>query len=395
MRIAHVITRLIVGGAQENTVSSVLGLRQKPDVSVTLLSGPTQGSEGSLESKLQAIPGLLAIVPDLIRAVHPWRDLQAWRQLHLWFRTHRPDLVHTHSGKAGILGRLAARRAGVPVIVHSIHGPSFGPFQGRLANQIFTAAERRAARVTDHFIVVADAMRDQYLQAGIGTPELYTRIFSGFDLEPFLHSRRDPELAAQLGLRPTDFVVGTIARLFQLKGHDDFFAAGAELCRRIPHLKLLFVGDGPWRDKFTTLAAQGPLCGRVVFTGLVPPTEVCRYVGLMDALAHLSRREGLPRAIPQALAAGKPVVAYDCDGAREACLEGETGFLLAPGDLNALVNRLGMLADEPQRRAQFGQTGQAWVRDRFTLRRLVDDQYELYQKLLAASQARQSPAASR
>lgn len=389
MRVSHVITRLIVGGAQENTIASVLGLRQKPDLQVDLLAGPTEGSEGTLEPLVEQVPGLLTRIPHLIRAVHVRHDWQALKELTRWFREHRPDIVHTHSGKAGILGRLAAQRAGVPLIIHSIHGPSFGAFQGFFANQVFTAAERYAARFTDHFVVVAEAMQDQYLKAHIGRPEQYTRIFSGFELDPFLQARRDPELASRFALAPTDFVVGKIARLFALKGHEELFAAADNLCRRIPNLKLLLVGDGPLRGRLEELAQSGPLRGRVVFTGLVPPSEVARYVGLMDVLVHLSRREGLPRALPQALAAGKPVVAYDCDGASEVCLPGETGFLVAPGDLESLVTRLGMLADAPELREELGEAGRQFVASRFTVQRLVDEQYELYQRLWAAHHSSQ------
>src|ERR1039457_6531674 len=146
MRVTHIITRLVVGGAQENTVASVLGLRQKPGVEVHLISGPTTGPEGSLESELARTPEILTRVPELVRPVHPLKDWLALRRLEKILRQQKPDLVHTHSGKAGILGRLAARRAGVPVIVHHIHGPSFGNFQGALANFTFTAAEKQIGR---------------------------------------------------------------------------------------------------------------------------------------------------------------------------------------------------------------------------------------------------------
>ena len=145
-----------------------------------MISGPTTGPEGSLEPELSKIPGLLTIVPELVRPVHPLKDFLALRQLEKILREQKPDIVHTHSGKAGILGRLAARRAGVPVIIHTIHGPSFGNFQNAAANFIFRAAEKYAARATTHFVVVADAMKSQYLAAGIGQPEQYTKIFSGF-----------------------------------------------------------------------------------------------------------------------------------------------------------------------------------------------------------------------
>jgi glycosyltransferase involved in cell wall biosynthesis len=383
MRVTHVITRLVVGGAQENTVATVLGLRRKTGVEVNLLSGPTTGPEGSLEAELKTVPGLLATVPELVRPVHPWRDWRALRRLEKIFREQKPGIVHTHSGKAGILGRLAARRAGVPTVIHTIHGPSFGKFQGAPANFVFRAAEQYAARATTHFIVVADAMKDQYLAAGIGRPEQYTKIFSGFTLEPFLAAQNDPALRARLGLQPGDFVVGKIARLFQLKGHDDLFAAAPELVRQCPQIKFLLVGDGEWRGRFEQLARSLGVEKQFVFAGLVPPAEVPRYVGIMDALVHLSVREGLPRALPQALAAGKPVVAYDCDGAREVCLDGETGFLLKPGDWAGLQERLRQLAGNVALREQLGGAGRRLVCENFSVEQMVDAIYALYLKLAA------------
>lgn len=383
MKITHVITRLIVGGAQENTIASVLGLREKDGIEVDLISGPTMGAEGSLESRFSSAPEILSIVPELVRPVHPLKDWLALRRLEKIFRKQKPGIVHTHSGKAGILGRLAAKRAGVPIIIHTIHGPSFGAFQNGLSNFIFTAAERRAARATDHFIVVADAMKTQYLAAGIGRPEQYTKIFSGFELEPFLAAKNDPALRAKLGLQPGDFIVGTIARLVKLKGHDDLFAAAPELIRRCPQMKFLLIGDGEFRARFENLARSLRLERHFVFTGLVPPGDVPPLVGIMDALVHLSLREGLPRALPQALAASKPVVAYDCDGAREICLENETGFLLHPGDLEGLKKRLLQLANGDFLREKFGRRGQDFVRQNFSVEGMVDGIYNLYLKLAA------------
>lgn len=383
MRVSHVITRLIVGGAQENTLSSVLGLGRIPDWEVELISGPTRGPEGSLESMARAVPGLLQLESCLVRPVHPVMDALAYLRLRSHFRRTRPQIVHTHSGKAGIVGRFAARHAGVPQVIHTIHGPSFGPFQGGAANAVFRGAERAAGRQTDHFVVVAEAMARQYLDAGIGAPAQYTRIFSGFDLAPFLGARRDPELAQRLGIRPGEFVVGKVARLFQLKGHDDLFAAAVEMACRIPNVRFLLLGDGPWRARFETLAATTPgLVGRFIFAGLVPPSEVSRYLGLMDALVHLSRREGLARVLPQALAAGKPVIAFDCDGAAEVCRDQETGFLLQPGDLPGLVDRVARLAGDPELARSLGATGRSWVRERFSEEALVQSLDALYRRLL-------------
>lgn len=385
MRITHVITRLIIGGAQENTLSSVLGLRQKPGLEVKLVSGPASGPEGSLES----LDPQLTTIPDLVRPVHPQKDFAALRQLEKLFDETQPDIVHTHSGKAGILGRLAAARAGVPIIVHTIHGPSFGDFQGALANFIFRAAERKAGRVTTHFVSVADAMTEQYLAAGIGRRDQYTKVFSGFNLLPFLSAQNDTTLRARLGIAPDDIVIGKIARLFKLKGHDDLFAVAPEIIRRNPRIKFLLVGDGEWRGKFEKKARELGIEKHVVFTGLIPPDEVPRYIGVMDGLVHLSLREGLPRALPQALAAGKPIVAYDCDGAREVCIDSETGFLLRAGDLNGLSDRLLQLAGDAALRERLGKPGQEFVREKFTVERMVDDLQSLYLKLATGSGNRQ------
>jgi glycosyltransferase involved in cell wall biosynthesis len=381
LRVIHVITRLIIGGAQENTVSSVLGLRLKPGISVRLLSGMSSGSEGSLEGLFTEIPGTLSIVPELVRPLHPWKDARALKRLTEIFRESRPHLVHTHSGKAGILGRLAAHRAGVPLIIHTVHGPSFGPFQGRLSNCLFSAAERRAARCTNHFISVADAMTDQYLAAGIGRPEQFTRILSGFELDPFLAAKNDPVVRAKFGISTKDFVLAKLARLAPLKGHEELFAVARRLVERCPSFKFLLIGDGPLRGDFERRITSLGLQGRFVFAGLVRPDEVPALLGISDALVHLSAREGLPRALPQAMAAGKPVVAYAADGAPEVCIDGKTGFLVQPGDRVKLAERLIDLAENRSRGEALGAAGRELVRRRFGLQRMVDDIYELYLKL--------------
>jgi glycosyltransferase involved in cell wall biosynthesis len=383
MRVTHIITRLIIGGAQENTVATILGLLRKPGVEVKLISGPTAGPEGTLEPAVQTNPGLLTIVPELVRPVHPPKDFIALQKLERVLREQRPQIVHTHSGKAGILGRLAAKRAGVPIIIHHIHGPSFGKFQGTTANLVFTAAEKYAARVTDHFFCSASAMARIYLGARIGTPEMFTRIFSGFNLDPFLQSANDPGLRQQLGLGGDHFVIGKIGRLFKLKGHAELLAAFARILPQLPHARLLFVGDGSLRGDIESQARALGVAGKVVFAGLVPPAGVARYVGIMDCVAHLSGREALSRALPQALAAGKPVIAYDFDGADEVCREDETGFLIRTGDIENVAQKLTRLAGDPGLRERLGNCGREFVRVNFTVEKMVEDQYDVYRKLTA------------
>jgi glycosyltransferase involved in cell wall biosynthesis len=188
-------------------------------------------------------------------------------------------------------------------------------------------------------------------------------------------------LRAKLGFTPEDIIVGKVARLFKLKGHEDLFAAAPELVQRCPQIKFLLVGDGPWRQRFEDQTRALGLDKHFLFIGLVQPMEVATLMGIMDCLVHLSSREGLPRALPQALAAGRPVVAYDCDGAREVCLNNETGFLVAPGDLRSLKDHVLRLAKDDELRRRLGERGRQFVRERFGAQQMVDELYELYLRL--------------
>ncbi len=377
MKVCHVITRLIVGGAQENTVATCIGL-QRRGYDVDLVIGPQTGPEGSLYEQAKAAGVPIIVLPELRRAPNPFADIPAGRALYRLFRENRYDVVHTHSGKAGFVGRWAARQAGVPVIVHTIHGPSFYAYQNPVGNWIFTWAEKLAAEWTTHFVSVADAMTQQYLAAGVGRLNQYTTIRSGMDMRAFLAAQPDPELRRQLGIKPDDLVVGKVARLFRLKGHEYLFEALPAIVRAVPNVKFLLVGDGIYRERFAKIAGD-----RVVFAGLVPPREIPRYVALMDVLMHLSLREGLPRTLPQALACGKPVVAFDVDGAREVCREGQTGFLVPAEDTGRLAEVVIRLLREPALAHRMGAAGRAMVATEFTEERMVEQIDDLYRRLAA------------
>jgi glycosyltransferase involved in cell wall biosynthesis len=226
-------------------------------------------------------------------------------------------------------------------------------------------------------------MTRRYLAAGIGRPDQFTRVFSGFELKPFLHATNDPVLRRTLGLAPDAFVVGKLARLAPLKGHDDLLEAFKRILPECPQARLLFVGGGSQRAQLESRVAAMGLSGRVVFTGLVAPEEVARHCGIMDCLAHLSSREALSRALPQALATGKPVVAYDFDGADEICLDCETGFLVRTGDVGTASSRLLQLAQDPALRSQLGHRGREFVRENFSSAVLVDRVMQLYRRLAA------------
>jgi glycosyltransferase involved in cell wall biosynthesis len=384
MRVVHVITRLIIGGAQENTLLTCEGLHRDYGDDVTLISGPALGPEGSLVERAEHGGYDFRLVPELRRAVSIRRDWASYRRLLALLRDLRPDIVHTHSSKAGILGRAAAAKLRIPA-VHTVHGPSFHLGQPWAVNRAFIAAERWAARRSARMVSVADAMTAQYLAAGIGTPRQYVTIYSGMDVEPFLSPPRPAaDVRRELGFGPEHVVVGKVARLFHLKGHADVVEAAAGLVSRIPQLRFVFVGEGILRDEIQRQIARAGLAEHVVFTGLVPPERIPELIAAMDLVVHASLREGLARVLPQALIAGKPVITWDVDGAREVAIPGETGYLLPPRDVDRLTEAIAELATDPELRRRLGQAGRERFTEQFRHQTMTRRIRGVYESVLAA-----------
>ena len=246
--------------------------------------------------------------------------------------------MHTHSSKAGILGRIAAKLAGIRVIIHTVHGLPFHPYQSRTINGLYVFLERLCARISDKIIVVADAMRRTCLKNNIGYSGTFVRIFSGMEGRTFVSPDRGRrEMRRILGYSDTDFVIAKVARMFPLKGHKDLVKAAETLCRSDRHTAFLFIGDGVLHKNLLKRIASLGLEDRFRFAGLVPPAEVPDYIAAADMVVHTSYREGLARIIPQALIAGKPVVSYDIDGAPEIIEDGKNGKLVVPGDITGLI----------------------------------------------------------
>ncbi len=379
MRVMHVITRMIVGGAQENTLFNCLDLVRDFGDEVKLITGPSEGAEGKLLSQTDTQGLLIESHPSLIRSISPTHDNRALNALKVAIRDWRPDVVHTHSAKAGLLGRAAAWKGKVPCIIHTVHGAPFHPYQRWLSRWFFIQCERWAAKRCHHMISVADAMTELMVQANVAKREKFSTIYSGMNVEPFLQSAKDREQTRQeLGFAATDVVFGKIARLFHLKGHRYVIEAAEQVCRNQPNAKFLFVGDGILREQFASEIEKLGLQHRFVFTGLVPPDQVPRYVGAMDVLVHTSLREGLARALPQALIAGKPVISYDIDGAREVVLTGTTGFLIPPKEIDSLAQAMLTLARSAQTRNAMGQKGSELFTEQFRHETMTKKIRELY-----------------
>lgn len=361
MRTAHVITRLIIGGAQENTLFNVDDQHHLHGDDVCLITGPGLGPEGTLEKRAWDRGLDIRVLPELRRSLHPLQDWKALRAIRRALREYSPDIVHTHSSKAGILGRLAAKQLGLPA-VHTIHGASFHFGQNPILHRAYRIAEKLAARWCDHFISVCDAMTEQYVAAGIAPREKFTTIYSGMEVDNFLSPKRSPEdVRRELKLAPGDIVFGKVARLFHLKGHNYLIEAAAEVAARIPQARFLLVGDGILTEHYQARIRELGLEDRFRFTGLVAPDAVPDFLHAMDVVVHTSDWEGLPRVLPQALIAGKPVISFRIDGAPEVCLNEETGLLVEHRDIQGLAAAMIRLGENPKARQTMGSAG----RERF------------------------------
>jgi glycosyltransferase involved in cell wall biosynthesis len=381
MKVAHVITRMIVGGAQENTLSSVQGLAAIDGYELALLTGPETGTEGDLLAGVE--PNFeLVYVPPLVRAINPVADARALAWLTRWFRARRPDVVHTHSSKAGVVGRIAARRAGVPLVVHTLHSLVFHDYQPAPVRAAYRQVKRLMVPFTDHYVSVSDDIRRRAVAAGIGVPEHHSTIRSGFDTDAFVGGLVPrAEARARLGLPDDRIVVGVVGRLFPLKGHEEIVRAATRVVRRHPDVLFAFVGSGPLEPALRDLVGALGLDGHVAFAGRVPPAEVPVAFSAFDVLAHASLREGLARVIPQGVLAGVPVVCYDLDGSREVVRDGENGFLVPPRDVPALADCLGLVLGDDGLRRRMGGVHRDRIREEFSVESMVRSLDDLYGRL--------------
>ncbi len=339
-----------------------------------------RGREGSLSQ----------ILPRLVRPIRPLNDLIALYQLYRFMKRGRFDVVHTHSSKAGILGRIAARLAGVDTVVHTLHGLAFHPYQAAWRNALYVRLKRLAAPLSDAIIAVSQKTLDGALAAGIGKPEQYVKIFSGMELGPFLGVSEHltvAEARRRLSIPEHAPVVGKIARLFPLKGHADFLSAAALIAADLPDCRFLIVGDGILRRELEEEVRRLALADRTIFAGLVPPEEVAVYIQAMDVVVHTSLREGIARVLPQAGAVGKPVVTYELDGAPEVVREGGSGFLVPAGDFKAVARRTLELLRDRALRDEMGSRGRAFAAEHYPAARMVDAINAVYARARSAGRS--------
>lgn len=383
IRVLHVITRMIVGGAQENTLLSVEGLDKLPEYEVTLASGVDNGPEGELLTRARETTRLV-IIPELGRDISPAADLAAFWKLYRLIKRGRYHIVHTHSSKAGVLGRVAAKLAGTPLIVHTLHSLVFHEYQPWAVNKAWRAVKKVCAPLTDHFISVSSVIVDKAIAAGVDRPEKFCTIYSGMELDWFLRAQVDGRaVRREFGIPEGAPVVGKIARLFPLKGHDQLMDAAPEIVRRHPDVRFFLVGDGILYEHLRERARAAGILDNFVFAGLVDRERIPEMIAAMDVVVHTSLREGLARVLPQALAMGKPCVSFDIDGAPEVVIPDQTGYLVRPNDSAGLADSLSRLLADPELRARMGEAGRRRVDPAFRAETMVRQIADVYEMLLA------------
>lgn len=375
IKVATVITKLELGGAQLVALHGASGL--DPDQFESHFITNTEGL--LVEDAKSRLTLQCHFISALRREIRPWWDLLALYKLWHFFRRYHIDIVHTHSSKAGILGRIAARLAGVPVIIHTIHGFSFHDFQHPAVRQFYILLEYFCNKLSTKLIAVARANIEKGLSAGLGPREKYVVIRAGIELDEFANTRVDAvPKKKELSLPSDALVVAQVGNFKPQKNPLEFVRVAAKVSQLVPQAHFLLVGDGPLRPEVEALVQELGLDDRVHLLGW--RHDVPEIMQIVDVMALTSRWEGLPCVYPQAMAAGKPIVGTAVDGGPEAVHFGVNGFLFPPGAVDDMAEKIILLLQDEELRHKMGQAGREIVAE-FDIEHLVPQLESLYLNL--------------
>jgi len=386
VRVLRIIARLNIGGPALH--ATLLTERLSPERYDSLLvAGTEEPGEGNyLALRGQSLERLV-VLPALGREIRGGQDLRALWQLVRLIRRVRPHIVHTHTAKAGTLGRLAARLAGVPVVVHTYHGHVLRGYFSPAKTRLFLVMERLLARWTDRLLAVSEVVRSELLDLGVGTPDRFLVVPLGLDLSRFLECERaGGQLRAELGLGDDVPLIGIVARLVPIKAHEVFLEAAARLAADVPECRFLIIGDGERRAQLEMMARRPELAGRVRFLGW--RSDLDRVYADLDVVVLTSRNEGSPVSLIEALASARPVVATRVGGVPDVVEDGVAGLLVPPDDGIALAVAVRSLLADPERGHAMGTAGRKRVAAAYSAERLLGDVDRLYMELLLDRQSR-------
>ena len=381
IKILRIIGRLNVGGPAIHVVNLTAGLDPHRYQSL-LVAGSENEAEGSMLDFALAHGVKPTVIPEIVTAfsLAP-RDGKALWKLYWLMRKERPHIVHTHTAKAGFLGRLAARMAGVPVVVHTFHGHVLHGYYGPAKNELLRRIEQSLAWSTDRLVTVSEQVKNDLVGYGIAKAEKISIVPLGFDLDPFLNSQaQQGEFRREMGLSDEHKLVGIVGRIFPIKNHALFLESAARIAAQEPVARFVIVGDGVFRPNLEHQARELGITDRVLFTGW--RRDLPRICADLNVLVVSSDNEGTPVSAIEAMAAGCPVVATRVGGLPDLIEDHKTGRLVPPRDADALACAVGGLLQSPHTAGELGRNGQEFVRQRFTVRRLLGDMDHLYTELL-------------
>ena len=377
------IARLNMGGPALHVAYLSAGLAER-GYETTLVAGSLARGEGSMAYVAEGLGVEVVRLDALSREISPIRDALSILRLARLIREQRPRILHTHTAKAGTVGRLAALLAGdarPEVVVHTFHGHVLRGYFGPLKSGAFRLLERLLARVTTRLIAVSPQVRDDLVALGVAPAEKFSVVRLGIELGERLETAEGgAEARARLGIGADRFVVGWVGRMTGVKRTDDVLEALRLLREREVDAVLLMVGDGPDREHVEQRASELGIVRHCLFLGY--QEDVSGWYRAFDAMILPSANEGTPVVAIEGLAAGRPVVATSVGGVPDVVREGVDGFLVPMGDTEALAERLARLANDPELRARMGAAGRESVPSRYAVERLVADVDELYRSLL-------------
>jgi len=381
VKVLHIITRLDRGGSTENTLITVMNL-DRSKYTPSLLYGLTLSPDVKYFEKAKESASEFSCIPDLVRDISPLHDLKAFYKIYSFIKKGGYQILHTHSSKAGILGRWAGWLAGVPVIIHTPHGHVFYGYYGPFVSKLFIWAEKISALITDRIITLTERGKREHISFGVAKADKFIPIHSGVDIGLIQKVDTDKSTQCQTSLRDNlsipagAIVAASMGRLSRVKGYEYFIKAGIILSKKYDDIYFAIAGEGELRENLEQIIKNAGVSERFKFAGW--REDIGNFLNGADIFVLSSLNEGMGKAIVEAMAAGLPVVGTDVGGISEIVVEGETGFIVPPGNAEAIADRIERLYLDKNLRSSIGERGRerAVQYDTHSMVRKVETLYE-------------------